>query len=77
MKYLTEKTLSNTMLTKAQVRPWIQDFPYRVNKIFNGEYVLLQIKAVNDTEATGWLAWNAWGNYSWQVYQKTEELIPL
>ncbi|MEW6087034.1 MAG: putative glycoside hydrolase [bacterium] len=77
MKYLTEKTLCNATLTKAKVRPWIQDFSYRVNDVFNGNYVLSQIKAVNDTEATGWLAWNAWGNYSWPVYQKRKKTLPL
>ena len=51
---------------KIAVQPYIQAFPYNIQyaKVSLAEYVLLQIQAVEETEARGWVAWNPNGDYS-------------
>jgi hypothetical protein len=51
---------------KIAVQPYIQAFPYNIQyaKVPLAEYVLLQIQAVEETEARGWVAWNPNGDYS-------------
>lgn len=51
--------------TGTQVMPFIQCFVYNIQhaRVPLWQYVQLQIQAVEDTEARGWMAWNARGDY--------------
>lgn len=51
---------------KVAIQPYIQAFPYNIQhaKVGLDKYVELQIKAVEETEARGWVAWNPNGDYS-------------
>ena len=48
--------------TGATLRPWIQAFPYRVDR-FNKEYILQQLRALEESETRGWLLWSAGNAY--------------
>ncbi|HQL83231.1 MAG TPA: putative glycoside hydrolase, partial [Spirochaetota bacterium] len=46
----------------ALVRPWLQAFRWRVSN-YNGQYIMTQVKATNDSGAKGYLFWNASNDY--------------
>ncbi len=48
---------------QAQIRPWLQAFPYRVSH-YNGEYVGTQITAARGAGGDGWCLWNPACRYS-------------
>lgn len=58
-----EKTERLIKGSDAKMVPWIQGFDWRV-KNFNEDYVLKQIKAVNDCGIKDYLVWNAGNNYT-------------
>jgi hypothetical protein len=47
---------------RAVVRPWLQAFRWRVSN-YNGQYIITQVKATNDSGAKGYLFWNASNDY--------------
>lgn len=62
----TLKGLSRVEGTNVAIQPYIQAFPYNIQyaKVKLEEYVALQVKAVEETKARGWVAWNPNGDYS-------------
>ena len=62
----TLKGLNRVDGTSVAIQPYIQAFPYNIQyaKMKLEEYVALQIKAVEETSARGWVAWNPNGDYS-------------
>jgi len=62
----TLKGLNRVEGTSVAIQPYIQAFPYNIQyaKIKLEEYVALQIKAVEETTARGWVAWNPNGDYT-------------
>ncbi len=42
---------------QAEIRPWLQAFPYRVTR-FDGEYISIQVKAARAAGSKGWCLWN-------------------
>jgi len=48
---------------EAEIRPWLQAFPYRVSH-FNGKYVEDQITAARGSGGDGWCLWNPACRYS-------------
>ena len=48
--------------TDVVIRPWLQAMPYKVSR-FTPRYVTEQIRASHDTQAVGWLLWNAQNKY--------------
>lgn len=62
----TLKGLNRVEKGKVAVQPYIQAFPYNIQhaKVKLDKYVQLQVKAVEETEARGWVAWNPNGDYS-------------
>jgi hypothetical protein len=51
--------------TNSRIQPYIQAFPYNIQwaRVPLDRYILLQIEAAESTEARGWVAWNAKGDY--------------
>ncbi|MEN8006621.1 MAG: putative glycoside hydrolase [Candidatus Krumholzibacteriota bacterium] len=47
---------------QAEVRPWLQAFPYRVTR-FDGEYITAQVQASRTAGGDGWSLWNPSCNY--------------
>jgi len=41
----------------AEVRPWLQAFPYRVSN-YDGDYIRIQIDAAMAAGGAGWSLWN-------------------
>ena len=62
----TLKGLKRVEGGKVLIQPYIQAFPYNIQyaRVKLEKYVALQIKAVEETEARGWVAWNPNGDYS-------------
>lgn len=62
----TLKGLNRVEAGKVAIQPYIQAFPYNIQhaKVKLEKYVQLQIKAVEETDARGWVAWNPNGDYS-------------
>jgi len=62
----TMKGLKRVEGKNVAVQPYIQAFPYNIRyaKVKLDKYVQLQLKAVEETGARGWVAWNPNGNYS-------------
>jgi hypothetical protein len=62
----TLKGLKRVEGCKVQIQPYIQAFPYNIQyaRVKLDRYVALQIKAVEETGARGWVAWNPNGDYS-------------
>jgi hypothetical protein len=56
---LLQKKVKGTGVT---VRPWLQAMPYKVSN-FTPAYVSEQLRASRDTNAKGWLLWNAQNKY--------------
>jgi hypothetical protein len=48
---------------QAEIRPWLQAFPYRVSH-YNGQYVGTQITSAREAGADGWCLWNPACRYS-------------
>ncbi len=48
---------------EAEIRPWLQAFPYRVSN-YNGQYVATQITAARKAGGDGWCLWNPGCRYS-------------
>lgn len=46
----------------VKIRPWIQAFKWRVTN-YNEEYILRQIKTIEENHGYGWIMWNARNNY--------------
>jgi len=42
---------------QAEIRPWLQAFPYRVTR-FDGDYISIQVKAARAAGSNGWCLWN-------------------
>jgi hypothetical protein len=42
---------------QAEIRPWLQAFPYRVTR-FDGDYIGTQITAAREAGGEGWCLWN-------------------
>jgi len=42
---------------QADIRPWLQAFPYRVTR-FDGDYISAQVKAARAAGGKGWSLWN-------------------
>lgn len=62
----TVKGLKRLEGKNVLIQPYIQAFPYNIQyaKVKLEQYVALQIQAVEDTKARGWVAWNPNGDYS-------------
>ncbi len=62
----TLKGLKRVEGKNVAIQPWIQAFPYNIQyaKVKLDQYVLLQIKGVEETGARGWVAWNPNGDYT-------------
>ena len=54
----------STFLTDSKVtlRPWIQAFPWGAEN-FNEDYILEQLRALDQSESRGWLLWSAGNAY--------------
>ncbi len=61
--------------TGVRIQPFIQAFPYNIQwaRVSLDKYVELQIAAAESTEARGWVAWNAKGEYDC-VFRALESL---
>jgi hypothetical protein len=46
----------------VKIRPWIQAFKWRVSN-YNENYILRQIKTIEENGGYGWIMWNASNNY--------------
>jgi hypothetical protein len=55
-----------------RIRPWLQDFSYGPAMPFDAESVRLEIEAVHDFGARGWMLWNTDGEYSEEAFTPTE-----
>ena len=42
---------------EAEIRPWLQAFPYRVSR-YDGEYIQTQVLAARESGGQGWCLWN-------------------
>ncbi len=42
---------------QAEIRPWLQAFPYRVTR-YDGQYIAVQISAARSSGGSGWCLWN-------------------
>lgn len=62
----TEKALARVDPAKTQIRPYIQAFGYNIGyaRVSLQRYIELQIEELQKTNATGWVAWNAHGDYA-------------
>ncbi len=62
----TVKGLKRVEGKSVSIQPYIQAFPYNIQyaKVNLERYVALQITAVEETKARGWVAWNPNGDYS-------------
>jgi hypothetical protein len=78
-KTITEGTLKGLARLKGKntdIHPYIQCFKYNTQwaRMSLTEYVKRQIVAVEDTDARGWVAWNARGNYK-EVFSALKKII--
>lgn len=71
----TLKGLNRVEGSSVAIQPYIQAFPYNIQYagIKLDEYVALQIRAVEETSARGWVAWNPNGDYT-SVFAALESL---
>jgi hypothetical protein len=77
-----QKTLKMIAPGGAQIRPWLQAFPYKVKDHYGPKYVTTQIGATYDTGVQGYLLWNAGNNYDvglkgmelWNRHQQQKSL---
>ncbi len=61
--------------SKVTLRPWIQAFPLGVDT-FDEDYILEQLRALDDSGARGWLLWSAGNTYdvAWQALAQWNDL---
>jgi hypothetical protein len=61
----TSRGLARVRGTGVRIQPYIQAFPYNIQwaHLSLDKYVEVQIVAAESTEARGWVAWNARGEY--------------
>lgn len=71
----TTKGLDRLKGTRSTVQPFIQAFGYNVGyaRMSYKDYIVAQIRAVEKTEARGWVAWNAKGEYE-TLFQAMEKI---
>jgi hypothetical protein len=73
----TQLTLDRVQGTGVTVQPWIQVFRYNIGwaRVSYVRYIELQIEGAEETEARGWVAWNAHGHYAelWQALANIEQ----
>ncbi len=60
---------------QAEIRPWLQAFPYRVSQ-FDGQYISTQIDAARQAGSAGWCLWNPACRYSVALSIMPEMCIP-
>jgi hypothetical protein len=67
------RLLKNSQVT---LRPWIQAFPLGTDH-FDGDYVIEQLKALDESQARGWLLWSAGNKYdvAWKALAERDEDI--
>ena len=69
--YLTQKmAIDRTKASPLKFRPWLQafrDYAYRGGD-FTEERMKLEIKAADDSGASGWMFWNAGNKYPTGVF---------
>lgn len=60
-----QKGLDRLKGMDAQIHAFIQAFPYNIGwaRVPLAKYIELQVVATEETEARGWVAWNAYGDY--------------
>ncbi len=61
----TNRGIARVRGTGVRIQPYIQAFPYNIQwaRVPLDKYVEVQIVAAESTEARGWVAWNAKGEY--------------
>ncbi|MBV6492014.1 MAG: hypothetical protein LDLANPLL_00003 [Turneriella sp.] len=71
----TEKAIERLKGTNVEVMPWVQVFVYNIQyaRVKLAEYVRLQIAAIEKTQARGWVAWNAKGDYK-ELFEALEKI---
>jgi hypothetical protein len=66
-----------TILRNSEVtlRPWIQAFPFGTSR-FDEAYVLEELRALSESETSGWLLWSAGNAYdvSWKALNRWNDL---
>ncbi len=60
--------------SEVKIRPWLQDFSLRADSergiYYDSEKVKAQIRAAEDSGASGWLLWNPTNIYSQELFKK-------
>lgn len=71
----TENAIKRLEGTSTEIMPWVQCFVYNIQhaRVNLTQYVVLQVEAVEQTKARGWVAWNAKGDYK-EVFQALEKI---
>lgn len=71
---LSAKDYLRSLKSKAKIRPWLQDFSLKADSergiYYDAEKVKAQIKAAEDSGASGWLLWNPANIYSEEIFKK-------
>lgn len=71
----TENAINRLAGTNTEIMPWVQCFVYNIQhaRVNLTQYIVLQVEAVEQTKARGWVAWNAKGDYK-EVFQALEKM---
>ena len=71
----TENAIARLAGTSTEIMPWVQSFVYNIQhaRVNLTQYVVLQVEAIEKTQARGWVAWNAKGDYK-EVFQALEKM---
>ncbi|MBZ9569639.1 hypothetical protein KJA16_01820 [Patescibacteria group bacterium] len=60
--------------SEVKIRPWLQDFSLRADSergiYYDSEKVKAQVRAAEDSGASGWLLWNPTNIYSQELFKK-------
>jgi len=67
----TSKRFASSLQDSAvTIRPWIQAFPFGTKK-FDEEYLIDQLRALNQSNSRGWLLWSAGNSYdvAWKALE--------
>ncbi len=61
---------------RVTLRPWIQAFPFGT-RTFSEEYILEELRALNQSEANGWLFWSAGNAYdvAWKALAQWNDTV--
>ena len=62
--------LENASSTNSQSRPWLQDFD--IGADYTASLIRAQIKATEESGASGWLLWNPLNRYTIGGLNKTD-----